>query len=167
MAYYVALNTAAVRLGEGREAEVEAVTLEHESVSVLPVFTSEERFGRFFGTVPGEGGRINPMATYPFELAEMVAKMEAHGEIEALVFDPVRTVPEGWRSVREPIRVKEFVRFTTEIRPGVERLVAESKATFGLAPPGTEAFSKAMRGQLPRIMNVVEDAKARMSEWNR
>jgi len=155
-----------VRIREARAAEVEKVTLDHESVPVLPVFTAEERFEDFFGRARGEGVRISPMATYPFELAQMIARMGANGEIEALVFDPVRASTDGWKSAREPIPVEDFVRFAEVIRPAVVKLVTESKGSFGLAPPGSEAFAKAMRRQLPQINNIVENARTRMSEWN-
>ena len=54
MAYYVALNTAAVRIGEGRAVELEVVTLEHDEAGlVLPVFTTGELFdSRCFSVGP-------------------------------------------------------------------------------------------------------------------
>ena len=166
MAYYVPLNTAAVRIGEGRKAEIEAVILEHESGSVLPVFTSGERFARFFGRASGESGRILPLATYPFGLAEMAARMEARDEICALAFNPEWTAPEVWRPAREPIPVWDFVRFTREIRPEIEKLSAETAANFGPAAPGTEAFARAIRADLPQIIEIADNAAARISEWD-
>jgi hypothetical protein len=166
LAYYIPLNMATVRILDRREVGVEVVALEHESMPVLPVFTSGGQFWEFFGRGPGEGGRINPLATYPFNLAEMAARLEARDEIAAIAFDPMRIFPTGWKSKREPIPVGEYLRFIEEVRPGIERMAAESKAKFGLGPPGSEAFAKAVRWQVPHVKTLVDDARARMSEWN-
>jgi len=166
MAYYIPLNMATVRILDRREAGVEVVALEHGSMPVLPVFTSGGQFWEFFGRDPGEGGRINPLATYPINLAEMAARLEARDEIAAIAFDPVQTFPTGWKSKREPIPVGEYRRVIEEIRPRLERMTAESTAKFGLGPPGSEAFANAVRWQIPHVKTLVDDARARMSEWN-
>jgi hypothetical protein len=166
MAYYVALDMAAVKVSEGREAEVEAVILEDEGVPMLPVFTTAERFQGFFERASGGGSRIEPLATHPFELAEMVARMEATGELKALIFNPLRVSHEGWRMEHEPIPVEEYLRFVQEIRPGIEKLAAESTAKFGLGPPSSEVFEKGMRWSLPKLRKLVENVEARMGEWD-
>jgi hypothetical protein len=57
-------------------------------------------------------------------------------------------------------------RFTREIRPEVENLVAETEADFGDAAPGTAPFERALRAQVPRIIEIADDAGARISEWD-
>jgi hypothetical protein len=166
MAYYIPLDTATVRLLSGRNAEADALTIEYDSKPVLPVFTSRERFRKVFRGGFGEMGRVKPLATYPFGLAEMAARMEARGEIVAIAFDPVQVSPKRWKSQPEPTPVGEYLRFIEEVRPGIERMTAESTAKFGLGPPGSETFAKAVRWQVPHVKTLVDDARARMSEWD-
>ncbi len=166
MPYYVPLDTAAVRILGGRNAEADALTIEYDSKPVLPVFTSRERFRKTFRGGLGEAGRVKPLATYPFGLAEMAARMEERGVVVAIAFDPVQVSPKRWKSQPEPIPVGEYLRFIEEVRPRVERMTAESTAKFGIGPPGSEAFAKALRWQMPRVKTMVDDARARMSEWD-
>ena len=119
----------------------------------------------FFGGASGEAGRILPLAIYPFGLAEMVARMEAKGEVEALVFNPSGAFPEWWGITNEPIPVRKYVRLSQELRPGLERLAAEYTAKYGFARSGFETFANARRELLPQIQKIGEDAEARTAEW--
>jgi hypothetical protein len=164
VAYFLALNMSAVKIFDGRKAQADVVVVEHDGTPVLPVFTKIELFRGFARAHFAEGDRVSPLATYPFELAEIAARLEAEAKIVAITFDPFRGPDGRWRHKHGPIPVAEYVRLVEEIRPGIGKLAAEAKARFGENPPGSGAFEEAVRRMAPEAEREALDAMARIRE---
>lgn len=164
MTYYIALNMGAVKIYDGRKARADVVVFEQDGTPVLPVFTNSELFRRFVRARFAEGDRVSPLATYPFELAEIAARLRAEAKIGAITFNPLRGSDGRWTNGGGPIPVAEYLRFVEEIRPGIGKLVAEAAARFGKGPPGSGAFEKAVGRLAPKAERVALDAMARIRE---
>ena len=167
MPYYPIINLASIepQATEGG-AEAEVLVLGREDKVFLPVFTSLDRFWAFVDEHYAGDDSVRPSSIPmdPFRLAEMVGAMDQAGGLDALVFNPVVVSAEELRSEADPIPVAEYCRFIAEIRPDLEKLAQEAEAEFGHLPD-SESFKKSLEWMEPDIQEVVDNARARIEEW--
>jgi hypothetical protein len=165
--YYPIINLASIEphATEGG-ATAEMVTLGSEDEVILPVFTSLDRFWAFVDTYYAGDESVQPSTfpVTPFTLAEMVGPTSQGVEIDALIFNPVMVPAGELRSEADPIPVAEYCRFIVEIRPDLEKLAQEAEAEFGHLPD-SESFKKSLEWMEPDIQEVVDNARARIEEW--
>jgi hypothetical protein len=100
--------------------------------SMLPVFTSPESFAsalKACASASQEYENLGFEITDPFELSEMLGRLEEHG-LRSLLFDPP-PAPDGrlW-IIGSPIPVSEYRKAIEEIRPEFEKLSAEAMDEF-------------------------------------
>lgn len=167
MPYYPIINRASI---EPQDSEgggtAEMMTLGSEDEVILPVFTSLDRFWAFVDKYYAGDDSVQPstLPLTPFRLAEMVEPMSQGGKLDALILNPVMvSAGELWSAV-DPIMVGEYCHFIAEIRPDLEKLAQEAEAKF-CHLPDSEASKKSLEWMDPHIQEAVDNARARMAEW--
>ncbi len=163
MAYYVMVDPSSDKIRSPRDLG-ELLTLEnYVGDPVLPVFTtyvSLRSFARAY-YAREDGIEPTPLWMYVFQVAQMVGPMKEAGRLEYVVFDPVSTSAGKWKSRRGPISVRKFCRFTKELRPGIERLAAESSTRID----SPKDIGESLQRLRPQIEKLADDAGARTEEW--
>jgi len=165
--YYPIVNLASIepQATEGG-ATAEMVTLGSEDEVTLPVFTSLDRFWAFVDKYYAGDDSVQPstLPLTPFRLAEMIGPTSQGGKLDALIFNPVLvSAGELWSEV-DPITVGEYCRLLAEVRPDLEKLAQETEAKF-CHLPDSEASKKCLEWMDPHIQEAVDNARARMAEW--
>jgi hypothetical protein len=147
--------------------KTEFMTLGGEDESILPVFTSMNRFWAFADDyLTGDDSiESSTFPIDPFRLAEIIEPWMEMGELGFLVFNPTAVSPGKFSSAREPIPAAHYCRFVGEIRPEIRRAARQAEAKFGPAIPGSAAEKKAMEWLGPRLEGLADSAGARVDEW--
>lgn len=134
--------------------------------SVVALFTSTESAREFTETYYAEEdisrfqyGMVNALG--------FAGWLEALGEVgvKTVVFDPVATSVGRWTDQAETMTVGYYRRFAAELGSGLENLVAEAYADAGHefgTPPNVSRMEAWCES---RVDGVIEDARARASEW--
>jgi SseB protein N-terminal domain len=165
--YYPIVNLASIEPQDSDGgAKAQLLTLRSEDGVIFPVFTSLDRFWAFVDKYYAGDDSAQP-STFPltpFRLAEMVGPTSQGVEIDALIFNPVVVSAGEWRSTVKSIPVAEYCRFMAEIRPDLEKLTQEAEAEF-CHLPDSESFKKSLEWAEPYIQEAVDNARARIEEW--
>jgi hypothetical protein len=141
--------------------------------TVVAVFTSVELARDFAETFYAEEDPIRPQPGQmdAFQLAHMVDLAEEVG-VREFVFDPEATSVGQWTDPQVIMPLSYYRRFVAELDSGLEKMFAEACTTLGYGPEGPEKtpWEKeekvwVMEWCWSRVEEVVEDARARASEW--
>jgi hypothetical protein len=165
--YYPIINLASIEPQDSEGgAKAQLLYLRSEDEFILPVFTSLDRFWAFVDKYYAEDDSVQPSTfpVTPFRLAEMIGLMSQGGEQHTLIFNPVVVSAKEWRSTVKPIPAAEYCRFMTEISPDLEKLNREAEAKF-CHLPDSEARKKSLEWVGTHIQEVVDNARARIEEW--
>lgn len=143
--------------------------------SLQPVFTSVELAQDFAETFYAEEDPIRPKVgpVDAFLLARTVDLSEEVG-VRDLVFDPVATSVGQLACPLVTMPLSYYRRFVAELDSGLEKLFARACAELGYGPEGPlrTPWGGGEVGWVQdwcwaRVDEVVEDARARASEWER